>query len=203
MTEEYQKMKRVPPECLKQIGGGRLKGMTDINPQWRYQIMDEIYGACGIGWKYNIKRLWLEDGAKGEKAAFCEIEVFTKKGKTWSDPVPGIGGSMLIAMEKDGLRTSDEAFKMATTDALSVALKALGVAADIYMGRWDGSKYKEDEQPPKKVDPFTYFSDLVKDDLDKDDLIEKFKSLDVDGQRAFAKEYKNGKKAKENEKEAA
>ena len=42
---------------------------------------------------------------------------------------------MLVTKERDGLRTNDEGFKMATTDALSVAMKMLGVAADIYAGR--------------------------------------------------------------------
>ena len=36
---------------------------------------------------------------------------------------------------------------MAVTDAFSTALKMLGVAADIYAGRWDGSKYKESLPP--------------------------------------------------------
>jgi hypothetical protein len=43
--------------------------------------------------------------------------------------------------EKIGPYNSDEAFKMATTDALSVALKMIGVASAIYEGKWDGSKY--------------------------------------------------------------
>ena len=34
---------------------------------------------------------------------------------------------------------------MATTDALSVAMKQLGVAADIYLGMWDGRSYKSDD----------------------------------------------------------
>ena len=32
---------------------------------------------------------------------------------------------------------------MAVTDALSVALKSLGVASAVYEGLWDGSKYRE------------------------------------------------------------
>ena len=39
------------------------------------------------------------------------------------------------------LYMSDEAYKMAETDALSVAMKQIGVAADIYMGMFNGSKY--------------------------------------------------------------
>jgi hypothetical protein len=48
---------------------------------------------------------------------------------------------MLIVQESAGLHTSDEAYKMATTDALSVAMKQLGVAADIYLGHNNESKY--------------------------------------------------------------
>ena len=33
---------------------------------------------------------------------------------------------------------------MAVTDAFSTSLKMIGVAADIYAGRWDGSKYKDE-----------------------------------------------------------
>ena len=35
---------------------------------------------------------------------------------------------------------------MAVTDAFSTSLKMIGVAADIYAGRWDGSKYNEQPQ---------------------------------------------------------
>ena len=59
----------------------------------------------------------------------------------------GVVGSKLIARERDGLATNDEAFKMAVTDAFSTSLKMLGVAAAVYEGRWDGSKYSQPEIP--------------------------------------------------------
>jgi uncharacterized protein YajQ (UPF0234 family) len=36
---------------------------------------------------------------------------------------------------------------MAVTDAISVAMKMLGVAADIYAGKFDGSKYLRETKP--------------------------------------------------------
>ena len=141
----WDKFCKPPSTALKQIGGGRLKGMTDINPQWRYKAMTDVYGECGDGWKYTIDKLWIEDGVAGEKAAFAQVSLHVGK-----EAIPGIGGSMLIAKESSGLRTSDEAFKMAVTDALSVAMKMLGVGADIYMGLWDGSKYKDAPEGEKK-----------------------------------------------------
>lgn len=140
--DNWEKLARPPAVALKAIQAGRLKGKTDINPQWRYKAMTEVYGPCGEGWKYSIDRLWTEPGSQDQVMAFAQISLYVNGGGHWCDPIPGVGGSMLIAKESGGLHTSDEAFKMAITDALSVALKMLGVAADIYMGAWDGSKYK-------------------------------------------------------------
>lgn len=145
MTESYKFLSKPPQWALKEIQAGRLKGRADINPQWRYEAMNDTFGECGIGWRYEVEKLWTEQGANGEVGAFALVNVFIKDRETsdWSKPIVGVGGSMLVANEKSGARTNDEAFKMATTDALSVALKFLGVAADIYKGSWDGSKYTD------------------------------------------------------------
>ena len=143
--ELWNKVCRPPKEALKTIKGGRLAGMTDINPQWRFKAMTEQFGPCGVGWSYTIEKLWTEPGPDGQVMAFAQISLQVK-GTLTNAPqttIPGIGGSTLVAKEKDGLRGNDEAYKMAVTDALSVAMKALGVGAEIYMGLWDGTKYRE------------------------------------------------------------
>lgn len=148
-------LKRPPPSALKAITGGRLRGKTDINPQWRLEAMTELFGPVGFGWTYRIVKQWLETGHGGEVAAFTEVELRVCVNGVWSEPVPGVGGSMFIVQEKNGMYTSDEAYKMALTDALSVAMKQLGVAADVYAGLWDGSKYVErqqDKQAQEKPD---------------------------------------------------
>lgn len=139
-------LKRPPASALKRIEAGRLKGKSDINPQWRIEAMTEVFGPAGFGWTYRIVKQWLEQGANDQVAAFTEIELRVCVDGKWSEPIPGIGGSMLIAKESGGLHTNDEAYKMSLTDALSVAMKQLGVAADIYAGLWDGSKYVERQQ---------------------------------------------------------
>lgn len=55
---------------------------------------------------------------------------------------------MLVAQESSGLHANDEGYKMAITDALGTAVKMLGVAADVYAGKWDGSKYRDDGPSP-------------------------------------------------------
>ena len=81
----YEKYRAVPPEAQKKIGGGRLKGMTDINPMWRIKCLTEEFGPCGIGWKPVIVRQWLEPSESGQCAAFCNIDLYVKVGGVWSD----------------------------------------------------------------------------------------------------------------------
>ena len=144
----YNKVRSVPPEAQKTIKGGRLNGKTDINPMWRIKCLTEQFGPCGIGWYYTIDKQWLEAGANDEVAAFCDITLYVKNNGEWSKGIPGTGGSAFIAKEKSGLYTSDECYKMALTDAISVACKALGIGADVYW-QSDRSKYTDTDEEPK------------------------------------------------------
>jgi hypothetical protein len=143
----YNKVRKVPQEAQKPIKGGRLKGMTDINPMWRIKTLTEVFGPVGQGWYYEIIEKRIEEGANGEKVAFVDIELYVKYEDEWSKPIVGTGGSSFIAKEKSGLYTSDECFKMALTDAISVACKTLGIGADVYYAK-DRSKYDSSEQTP-------------------------------------------------------
>ena len=138
-------MKSVPANRLKTIQAGRLKGKSDINPQWRYEKLTEFFGICGIGWKYTIDKQWIEKYDDGQIASFANISLYIKLDGEWSDAIPANGGSMFVANEKNGAYVSDECFKMAITDALGTAAKMLGVASDVYQGLSD-SKYSSEPQ---------------------------------------------------------
>ena len=144
--EYWEKFMEVPKNAQKLIPAGRLKGMTDINPMWRIKVLTEQFGLCGIGWKYEITNKQIIKGAGEEQAAFVDINLFIKVDGEWSDPIQGTGGSMFITAEKSGLHTSDECFKMALTDAISVACKALGIGANVYWNTSD-SKYSGKQAP--------------------------------------------------------
>lgn len=146
----YNKVRSVPATAQKVIKGGRLTGMTDINPMWRIKALTEVFGPCGIGWKYTIDKQWLEQGVDGAVTAYCNISLYFKVQDAWSEPIPGTGGAMYIAKEKSGLYTDDECYKKALTDALSVACKALGVGADVY---WSKDKTKYDNGDTDEPDP--------------------------------------------------
>lgn len=157
--ELYEKYRSVPDEAKKPIVAGRLKGKTDINPMWRIKALTEAFGPCGIGWYYKTVKKWTEQHGD-EVAAFVDIELFVKHEGEWSMPIPGTGGSMFAAKEKNGIYVSDECYKMATTDAISVACKQLGFGADVYWNS-DRSKYdahgaqnsQGEKQPEFETDP--------------------------------------------------
>ena len=148
----YNAAKECPPNALREIRAGRLKGKSDINPMWRIKRLTELFGACGVGWYYEVERQWTEQGANGEVAAFCNIALYIKTDGEWSKPIKGTGGSMFTANESKGLYTSDECYKMALTDAISVACKALGFAADVYWGA-DCTKYNQQRGQPQQSAP--------------------------------------------------
>ena len=183
----YEAVRSVPQEAQKSITGGRLSGMTDINPMWRIKTLTEAFGACGIGWKYEITDKRLEHGGNDEIAAFVDINLYIKDGDKWSEAIPGTGGSSFVAKESKGLYTSDECFKMALTDAISVACKMLGVGADVYWQK-DRTKYTEQEgkKPESDKPKFTRTTTTGKDtDKAKSD---KATQDDVGRMYALAKE---------------
>ena len=171
----YNQFKQVPDIAKKTIAGGKLSGFTDINPMWRIKRLTEIFGPCGIAWKAPIVEKWAETGANGEVIANVKIQLFIKYNGEWSEPIDGIGGSMLINTEKSKLTTNDEAYKMAYTDAISVACKMLGGGADVYFEKdrtkydieGDGTTPKTQNTPKPKAEPtktkYQTVKDLIKD----------------------------------------
>lgn len=142
----YNAAREVPAEAIKEIKGGRLAGFSDINPMWRIKRMTEIYGPCGLGWYYEVTEKDFRE-AGGETAVFVTINLYVKDAGEWSRPIQGTGGSKFVTIEKSGPYVSDEAVKMALTDALSVAMKSLGIAADIYFAK-DRTKYTDPVSAP-------------------------------------------------------
>jgi len=159
----WDKAKTPPDDAMTEIKGGRLNGYTDISPVWRFQIMTETFGPVGIGWVYEVVECW-KDTVGDEVCVFTDVRLKYKVGDEWSEWIPGTGGSMLAKAEQKGLHVSDECYKMALTDALGVAMKAIGVGADVYLrkashksgggGASSDSKYsaQSDDKPPWILD---------------------------------------------------
>lgn len=144
----YDTMRVVPAEAKKTIAGGPLKGFTDINPMWRIKTLTEHLGPCGVGWYADVVDRWCEEGC-GERAVFVKVHLYVRQGEGWSAPIVGVGGSKTVVVDKNGPHLTDEGYKMAFTDAISVACKMLGMAADVYFekdAKMSDNRTKYDQQ---------------------------------------------------------
>jgi hypothetical protein len=112
--------------------------------------MTEVFGPAGKGWGMGEPTFQVVPGNDGQVAVFCTVSLW------WCEPsavngtallpinprtVYGVGGDMVVVKQSDKLRTDDEAFKKAFTDAVGNAMKHLGMSADVHMGLFDDSKY--------------------------------------------------------------
>ena len=174
--EIYDRVRSVPDEAKKAISAGRLKGMTDINPMWRIKKLTEEFGPCGIGWWTKVTDRWTET-VGDETCAFVDLELYIKVGDEWSKPITGSGGSKLATKERSGIYVSDECYKMAETDALSVACKKLGIGADVYFSA-DRTKYSQTVDDSKKIgenDVKILMDYLQKNGISSQKIIERYR----------------------------
>lgn len=138
-------LKRTDPKATKAFTrSGGFRG-TQIDPAWRLQMMTEVFGPVGYGWGFEqvewtiaermifiCARVWISDPADRERKFYT--------GPQW-------GGTELVRRNRDGTeRPDDESFKMSMTDAIGKCFLQLGLAADIYLGQFDDSKYREESE---------------------------------------------------------
>lgn len=154
----YEQLREVPAAAQKKFSNGKFSG-TDINPMWRIEKLTEVFGACGIGWKWS-KPEFIREVTGNTVTIHCvlSLQYKTENGE-WSEPVWGVGGNTLckeiVKNEESTLSISDEGYKMAYTDAQSNAAKQLGVGADIWFAsertKYTGQVTHEETKPAKVV----------------------------------------------------
>lgn len=137
----WNKLGRTDPGHTKPFTrGGGFKG-TAVKPIYTEHKMTEHFGPCGVGWGITEPSYQVVPGSDGQTAVYCWLSIWYVQDGKRSDPIPGVGGDMVIIKQQSGLRTSDEAFKAAFTDAVSNAMKHIGMSADVHMGRFEDNKY--------------------------------------------------------------
>lgn len=130
---------KVPKDAQKDFNNGRFKG-SSIEPTWRYRVLTELFGACGMGWRFvQVNSQYSPDGS----AHYCTgyLEYVTEG--TLADPDARIhrtstltGGTPVYA------KGQDETPKMSETDCISKLCHHMGIAGSVYAGKFDGDKYQ-------------------------------------------------------------
>src|SRR5579883_2650206 len=138
----WNALKKTDPSHTKgfQRAGG-FRG-TAIKPIYTVEKMTAHFGPAGIGWGTE-KPEFVTMPAGDEILVYCIVALWYVDGDKKAT-VYGIGGDKVLIKSKDGSRSSDEAFKAAHTDAISNAMKNIGMSADVHMGLFDDHKYLRD-----------------------------------------------------------
>lgn len=138
----WEQVEKTPKEHTKPITGKAYKG-TSPKPHYLVQKATETFGPCGIGWGFSFTER-VEFGAGDDKVHIAHIKVWYK----WDGErgeVEHVGQTMLCGKRKSGdLYTDEDAPKKSVTDGLIKALSMIGFAGDIFMGRYDDSKYVQE-----------------------------------------------------------
>lgn len=139
-----------PAHTQKFKRAGGFSG-TAIKPIWSFRRMTEMFGPCGQGWTVGEPTFQVVPGHNGEVLVYCTVPVWWREeGEAHKvNPIYGVGGDKVVTHIKaneqynrpERWENDDEAFKKAFTDAVTNALKLLGVGADVHMGLFDDSKY--------------------------------------------------------------
>lgn len=140
-TDIWDRLGKTDPSHTKEFKrSGGFSG-TAIKPMWAYRRMTEEFGPCGIGWGIGKPEFDIQDCGE-VRLVYCTASVWY-----WQANAPekaevfGVGGDTVQGKNKYGATYDDEAFKKAYTDAITNALKMIGVGADVHMGMFDDSKY--------------------------------------------------------------
>jgi hypothetical protein len=169
-TKLWDILGRTDPKHTKPFKrAGGFSG-TAIKPMWSYRRMTEEFGPCGQGWGVGEPTFQIVPGVDKEVLVYCTASIWYTEADGVSRTVYGVGGDKIVTHIKanDKYKTQerwqndDEAFKKAFTDAVTNALKMIGVGADVHMGMFDDSKYvntmlqefaEDDAAPPPSPPP--------------------------------------------------
>ena len=187
----WETLSKTNPEFTKPLPGYGGKTLTTIDPMYQIQMMTDLFGPVGLGWKYKVDYKYID----GLVFAEVTIKYFTNE---WHEYGPVCSVQNL---SKSNNKLDDEAPKKAMTDAMTKAFSHLGMSADVFLGKFDDSKYVEQmkqefSQPQPQEIPKTngkrnieldmqFNIDQIKKDIKKIDDIYLLRSWKKDNPNLF------------------
>ena len=157
------------PDYTRSVPSSYGKKITSIDPMYQIQMMTETFGPVGQGWKYTVEYKHIpNEGFFG--FIYAEVCIHYCIHGDWFSYGPVCSVQNLC--KKNGT-LDDEAPKKAMTDAMTKAFSHLGMSADVFLGKFDDSKYvqevkKEFSKPQVKAFPKTNGKKNIKLDMELD-----------------------------------
>jgi hypothetical protein len=147
----------IDPKFTKPISG-RDYGGTSPNPQYVIMCLTEMFGPCGKGFGWSVLAEEFKEMG-GTYLHWCRIR-FWWKDEDGEHSVEEYGQTKAAYVTSKGvMRVDEDAPKKSLTDAIIKGSSHIGVAANIFLGRWDDQKYVAEvnkefrEEELKKNDP--------------------------------------------------
>ena len=144
----WDKVKETDPKYTKPAKIGGLK-ITAISPQYQIMLATEQFGSYGEGFGFKSIELDYSLIEKFNLVVFKGV-FFHPKGEF------EIINSSKMYMDRNQTMVDADFAKKIETDALTKALSKLGFNADVFMGRFDDTKYvmemQEKYSEPTKED---------------------------------------------------
>jgi len=181
----WNKVEKTNPKYTKQanVGGNKI---TSISPQYQIMNVTEQFGSYGKSWGFKNIEL--------DYTLASEFNLIVFKGTFfYPDGEFPIINSIKMFMDNAKTKIDDNFAKKLETDALTKAISKLGFNADIFMGKFDDTRYlaevtKEfaDKPAPIKLSQKA-IDDLI---LKGSDEVIKYIQLEKDGKIFLTEEQK-------------
>lgn len=134
--EIWDRFSDIDPKFTKPITGKAYRG-TSPNPQYVIKCLTEMFGPVGQGFGWEVVQ---EDFTHfgDEVLHWCRIRFWHTSRDNWFE---AYGQTKALMKTKNGLMLDEDCAKKSLTDAIVKASSHIGVAANIFLGRWDDQKY--------------------------------------------------------------
>ena len=164
----WRSVMRTDPRYTKDLAGAGFEG-TSINAEYMVMRATEIFGPIGTGWGFEVMEDRMLPGAPMSEAIYEDKKfvgnrllrdgdgtLITEKNhsikiKFWyaiegdiRGEVEAYGATKYLYKTKNGITCDGEAQKKSLTDAIKKALSLLGFSADVWLGLYDQTEYKQE-----------------------------------------------------------
>lgn len=130
----------IDPKFTKPISGKDYGG-TSPNAHYVIRCLTEMFGPIGQGFGWHVIAENIEHF--GETAVhWCRIEFWHTDRKNTFETYGQT--KMAYKTQKGYIKVDEDAPKKSMTDAVTKAAAQVGVAANIFLGRWDDNQYVQE-----------------------------------------------------------
>ena len=172
----WNKHADIDPAFTKPITGKAYKG-TSPSPQYVIRCLTDMFGPVGQGFGWDVTAEgWQPLG--DEVLHWCRIRFWHTDRANGFD---AYGQTKALMKTKNGLMADEDAPKKSLTDAIVKAASHVGVAANIFLGRWDDQKYvaqvAEEKRAAEQADAVAEAIGFLSAAETVEDMTERWKKL--------------------------